>query len=241
MGAGDWLMATAQVKKLHERTGKKVLVVGFNGSIQWHPVFENNPKILREPERGCERLKNCGGFRPYIELKGTKRWVWKKWNISPGEIFLSEEEKAFAAPYAGKIMIEPNTKVEGSNKAWIYTRWQELVERGGEFVQVGGPKVLKGVQHVVAPTFRHACAVLAVSKAFVGTEGGLHHAAAALNVPAVVLFSEFISPEITGYTQHRNLRHAGPTCGSRITCQGCIASMDRITVDEVETNLREIL
>jgi ADP-heptose:LPS heptosyltransferase len=90
------------------------------------------------------------------------------------------------------------------------------------------------------PTFRLACAVLANCRAFVGTEGGLHHAAAALGIPSVVLFSEFIGPDITGYKTHRNLRHAGPACGSRLPCQGCVDSMNAISVDEVTTNLWEV-
>ena len=121
-------------------------------------------------------------------------------------------------------------------------RTEELVDRGGDFVQIGPPgtRVLRGVHYVQTPSFRHGAAVLAVSRAFVGTEGGLHHAAAALGVPAVVLFSEFISPDITGYATHRNIRHAGATCGARIPCSSCRASMEAITVDEVEKHLKEI-
>jgi ADP-heptose:LPS heptosyltransferase len=94
---------------------------------------------------------------------------------------------------------------------------------------------------VQTPSFRAAAAVLANAVAFVGTEGGLHHAAAALGRPAVVLFSEFISPAITGYRTHRNLYHAGQPCGSRSACSGCRASMEAISVDEVVSNLLEIV
>lgn len=243
MGAGDWLMATAQVKRLFERLAKPIAVIDRAGRHQWHEVFENNPKIARSMRRDTPRLINAGGVRPYIASKTATRWTWKRWQIEPGEMFFTAAEMDFAAPYAGRILIEPTTKVEGSNKAWISTRWQELVERGGDFVQVGidGTRALDGVQFVETPTFRHGCAVLAVSRAFVGTEGGLHHAAAALGVPAVVLFSEFISPEFTGYATHRNLRHAGGSCGSRLPCNTCRESMEAITVDEVFTNLEQIL
>jgi ADP-heptose:LPS heptosyltransferase len=241
MGAGDWIMATSQVKAINAATRRKVLVVGRGGQIQWSEIFENNPRILRRYEGGCVRLTNGSGLRPYIESKTPTHWVWKRWPIAPGEIFLSVEEKAFAAPHRGRILVEPHTKVEGSNKAWFFDRWQALVDQGGEFVQVGpaGTRVLRGVHFVETTSFRRACAVLAVSRAFVGCEGGLHHAAAALGVPAVVLFSEFISPEITGYAGHRNLRHAGEACGSRLPCEGCRASMEAITVDEVHSNLKE--
>jgi ADP-heptose:LPS heptosyltransferase len=236
-------MATAQVKQLHAATGRKVVVVDQRGRPQWHAVFEGNPRIARVPERGAQRLMNCSGRRPYIAAKGPQHWEWRKWPISPGELYLSAEERAFASGHSGAVLIEPHTKVVGSNKAWIWERWQALVDCGGEFIQVGpaGTQLLRGVRFVETPSFRHACAVLAVSRAFVGTEGGLHHAAAALGVPAVVLFSEFISPKFTGYSMHRNLRHAGPACGSRIPCEGCRTSMEAITVEEVSSNLQEII
>lgn len=220
-----------------------MLVVNRRGAPQWHPVFEGNPRIVAAPGRATQRLLNCSGCRPYIAAKSPERWQWKRWKSSPGEIYLNEAERSFAKVHAGRILIEPHTKVIGSNKAWIWDRWQGLVDSvAGPFLQVGpaGTRLLHGVQFVETPDFRHACAVLAVSRAFVGTEGGLHHAAAALGVPAVVLFSEFIGPDITGYPTHRNLRHAGPACGSRIPCTGCAESMELITVDEVRRNLLEI-
>lgn len=244
MGVGDWLMCTAQVRQINVETKRKVMVLGRDGRHQWSEVFENNPRIARAGDRGAVKLINGGGVRPYIAAKSPTAWTWKRWDIAPGEVFLSPAEKAWAAPHAGHILIEPCTKVPGSNKAWLWERWQELADRNpGRCIQVGKPGTerLNGVQFVETPTFRHAMAVLAVSRAFVGAEGGLGHAAAALNIPAVILFSEFISPEFTGYPQHRNLRHAGGACGSRIPCEGCRESMRAITVDEVQTNLEEIL
>lgn len=243
MGMGDWIMATAQVKLLHARTGRRVVVVGKFNQPVWSEIFENNPKIVREQRRGVERLRNGGGVRPYIVSKSSTTWTWKTWEREPGEIFLTAAELSAAQPHAGRILIEPNTKVDGSNKAWLWERWQEVVDRGGEFVQVGaaGTRTLRGVHFVETANFRAACAVLAVSTAYLGTEGGLHHAAAALQVPAVVLFSEFIGPKITGYAGQRSIWHASKMCGSRLPCAGCRASMEAITVDEVDRNLREIL
>ena len=40
---------------------------------------------------------------------------------------------------------------------------------------------------------------------FVGTHGGLSHAAAALNLKAVVIFGGFIDPKILGYKMHKNM------------------------------------
>jgi ADP-heptose:LPS heptosyltransferase len=94
---------------------------------------------------------------------------------------------------------------------------------------------------ITTPTFRYACAVLSVCKAFVGAEGGLMHAAAATKTPAVILWSEFISPAITGYPTMVNLRHAGPPCGMRVDCRTCRVAMNKITVTEVVAALKGVL
>jgi ADP-heptose:LPS heptosyltransferase len=222
-----------------------VLVVDKLGRSQYSDLFIGNPKIIKYPRPHCQRLVNASGCRPYIEAKTDKRWIWKTYGPEPGEIFFTPSELAFARPYAGKIMIEPNGKNIGhNNKRWNWQRWQQLADRKiAPMVQcanVGGG-YLSGVQNVATPSFRHAAAVLSVSRAFVGTEGGLHHAAAALGVPAVVLWSEFIDPSITGYPMHKNIRHAGAACGMRIDCLTCKASMEAITVNEVANALQEVL
>lgn len=236
-------MATAQVRQMHEANGRKVLVIDRRGAPQWHPVFEGNPRIARIPRPGVQRLVNCSGHRPYIVSKSPTHWTWRRWRIEPGEIYLTPQEASFGQQHAGQVLIEPHTKVPGSNKAWPWDRWQQFAnDHPGRLVQVGpaGTRVLDGVRFIETADFRMACAVLRYSMAFVGTEGGLHHAAAALGVQAVVLFSEFISPDITGYPMHRNLRRAGPACGARQPCPTCAESMRAITVDEVSTQLEEI-
>lgn len=245
---GDALMATSQVKQMHKANGRPVHVVGRGGKPQWSEIFENNPRIARRRTLDCQLLLNASGVRPYIRDKTVTRWYWKRWDITPGEIYLSKEETMFGEQHAGRVFVEPSTKVPNGNKAWPWDRWQAFVHdsdrTGGTFVQccptLAGPW-LDGVLRVITPTFRLACAVLSQSRAFVGTEGGLHHAAAALNIPAVVLFSEFIGPEITGYSSQRNIRHANGMCGSRFPCPTCKASMEAITVDEVRSNVAEAI
>lgn len=252
MGAGDWLMATAQIRALNEQTGLPVLVVNKLGEPQWSDVFENNPRVLREPPAQNERcavLVNAAWARPYIASQTGRNWRWQEWNKAPGEVYLSDAERAFAAPYAGKfVIVEPNTKARGGNKTWAFGRWQGVVNacKGtvGPFAQLGIPgktNRLKGVELIETQTFRQALAVLAVSRAFVGTEGGLHHGAAALGVPAVVLYSEYITPAITGYAMHKNIRKAGVACGARYSCYGCRVSMEAITIEEVTAAVKDIL
>ena len=238
MGLGDWIMATAQVRELNERTGQHVVVVDRMGRPRWSEVFDNNPRLVRTHRPGSARLLNAGGARPYIKQKTPTHWFWQRWDIQPGELFLTPSEIALGVPYAGCVLVEPNTKVVDGNKAWPFERWQELVRLlacDHVCVQVGAPgsRVLDGVQFVETLSVRHAFGVLAAARVFVGSEGALHHAAAALGVPAVVLWSEFISPLFTGYGSQHNIRKTSGVCGSRLPCVSCRASMEAIGVEEV--------
>ncbi len=248
MGIGDALMAVGEAKAIHKLTGKQVLIVGAHGRPMWSEVFEGNPYILKRFNgRACARMINGGGVRPYIEQKTPEKWYWRPYKPKPGEIFFTDAERAFAEPYRGMVMIEPEVKNVGhNNKAWPAERWLDLVESldlpwlqcvPSNATRSLPPKVLK----VITPTFRQAAAVLSVCKAFVSTDGGLMHAAAAVKVPAVILWSEFTSPEICGYATMTNLRHASNPCGNRLSCKSCRVAMNKITVTEVVAALKGVL
>lgn len=241
MGAGDWLMAAGEARAIHARTGKKVAIVDKHGRAQWIDLWNGVPYILPRVEPGCEILRNTSGMRPYILMKTPARWKWQPYKPKPAEIRFTLDELKFAEPYRGMVMVEPNTKDVGhKNKAWHAAGWRDLLialrERGERVVQCapsGAEFWTPVTAQVYTPSFRHAAAVLSVCRAFIGTEGGLMHAAAAVGVRGVILWSEFISPDITGYSMHKNLRHAGKACGMRLNCKTCRASMAAITVEEV--------
>ena len=247
MGFGDWMLAAGEARAAHEKTGRPVLITDPVGKPQWSEVFEGNPYILRKPlpAGGFVRVISSSGNRPYIAAKSAGRWTWKPYTPIPAEMFFTDAELNFAECCRGKIMIEPNGKAPGhKNKLWFRDRWQELVRKTPHhFVQCGpsGSDWLDGVSRMPTTTFRQALAVLSVCRALVTTEGGLMHGAAAVGTPAVVLWSEFIDPSITGYKQHRNIRHAHRTCGMRINCPSCRKSMEAITVREVADALMETL
>jgi ADP-heptose:LPS heptosyltransferase len=248
MGLGDVLMSIGEAKRLHKATGKKVLIMRADGRPVVSDLFNGVPYLMPKPTNACgayERLVNASGVRPYIAGKTEKQWTWKPFKPTPADVVLTAEEKAFAEPYRGLVLIEPTVKAIGhDNKAWLSIYWQHLVAaKIAPMMQAGPPgtKFLDGVTPVLTPTFRHAIAVMAVAKAFVGTEGGLMHAAAAVGTPAVIIWSEFISPEITGYAHMKNLRKAGKPCGMRLNCESCRQSMVAITSTEVGQALKEIL
>lgn len=245
MGVGDWIMATSQIRAINERTGRLVVVVDLRGRIRWaEGVFNNNPRIASMQTRRTARLCNAGGSRPYIHAKTPTRWIWKLWDIAPGELFFDpDERRRIADTKSDAVLIEPHTKVPGSNKAWLWERWQAVASSGvARFVQIGPPgtRALDGVQFIETRTFREALLVMAACRGYVGTEGGLHHAAAALNVPAVVLWSHFIAPQFTGYASQTNIRHSDTYCGLRVPCMECHASMEAITTTEVIEAIAEI-
>lgn len=241
-------MCSGAARKLSRGGKTPVMIVGGDGRPRWHELWNGLPYIVkRSYGKPVLRMVNGGGIRPYIAKKTPERWVWKPYKPIPAEIVFTKAELAFAEPFRGMVMIEPNVKNIGHlNKQWLVPRWLEVSKTRSDFVQcVSSPEqaLPPHVLKVVTPTFRHACAVLSVAKAFVGTEGGLMHGAAAVGTPAVILWSEFISPEITGYDSPKiiNLRHAGKPCGMRTNCPGCRKSMEAITVDEVVESLERLL
>ena len=252
MGIGDEIMAAGEARRLREKTGKAVIIVNRINRPIWSEVWEGNPYILRSYpliQGTYLRMVNAGGARPYITGKTPERWTWKPYKPVPAQMFFTEAELARARFAKGAVMLEPNVKDIGhTNKAWIWERWEELAYRIRKELKLdtlqclpAGAKALTHVRTLPTPRFRDAAAALHEARAFVGTEGGLMHAAAAVQTPAVILWSEFISPEITGYDTLVNLRHAGKPCGLRTNCPGCKASMEAITVDEVLESLKGIL
>lgn len=247
MGLGDDLMACGEARHMHGKTGRKVHIRRRDAKPYWSPVWDGVPFLARRADANTDIIVNGGGPRGYIDQKTPEKWIWKRYHARPGLLVFNPGEEAFAAKHAGRVMIEPNGKNVGhTNK--LYPRWAEVVRAmpDVEFVQCGagdGRWITEpNVRHVVTSSFRQAAAVLAVSRAFAGNEGGLVHAAAAVGVRAVVPYGAFISPECTGYKANRNLfTGTGLGCGMRTNCEHCRKAMSRITPDEIVSNLKEIL
>jgi ADP-heptose:LPS heptosyltransferase len=101
--------------------------------------------------------------------------------------------------------------------------------------------LLANVRQVATKTFRDAVAILKNAAAYVGAEGGMHHAAAAVGVSGVVIFGGFIPPSVTGYGLHTNLAGSDRFCGSFAACEHCRDAMNAISVDRVFEAAREKL
>ena len=92
-------------------------------------------------------------------------------------------------------------------------------------------------------SFRESMAYLKAARLYIGPEGGLHHAAAAVGTRAVVVYGGFTSPLITGYAFQTQLTGgAAEACGTRYgLCPHCREHLDRITVAEVLAAARALL
>lgn len=248
MGLGDQLLGTGLAKGAKAR-GKRI-AFGNGKQILWdhhsEQVFRNNPNIAplgSEGQADIEWIPFYRGNRIY-NRQGKDCWIWNyEFKAIPGEVYFTEQELQFGKWAAkGMIVIEPNVpefKSCAPNKQWPVGRYQDvarkLVSRGFDVIQFSGTgrNHLTGVRQVKMPTFRHAVAALKYAKLYIGPEGGLHHAAAAVGCPAVVLFGGFIPPQVTGYEGHVNLTGGAEACGKLSKCEHCEKAMNKIGVEEV--------
>lgn len=205
MGLGDEIMAAGEARKMRETDARKVCVVNKRGRPRKHPIWQMCPD-MHNPTRdhgGGQVCHNRPGNRPYIDYEKStiRRWVWKDYQPTPARLNYGR-----AIPHKDSILIEPNIK-HGAPPLKQWGRWRELLKSGHKFVQVGprGTQVLPGVKFIETRTLEESICHIAGMRAAVLPEGGLHHLAAALGLPAVVLFGAYITPRSTGYSFQRNL------------------------------------
>jgi ADP-heptose:LPS heptosyltransferase len=245
---------TAGIARVMQLKDPRKVRVTHNGQVRWNEVWDHNPRIARPEERGDFQMlqaRNASNQRPYHTNKTAERWTYNlNFRADRGEIYFSKQEQEFGARHKGLVLIEPNIKPKASpNKQWGWARWQKLADLMREsgivptqFMGAPGAKQLQRVEVVQSPGFRSACAVIANAKACVLPEGGLHHAAAAVNVPAVVIFGGFTPVELTGYEGHINLGASlGEACGMRTPCKHCEETMSKITPERVMEELSTLL
>lgn len=261
MGFGDEIMAAGHAQRVYdEDPSRRVAICDVRGRPRWSEIWDGNP-IIASPSavaggEPVHRIANAVGCRPYLEYPFTERGGshFTAWRACEhlGRLYLTVDElnrgKAIARRYDRYIVVEPSPIATSNvNKAWPASRFARLVAEYPDvaFVQLMHPesKPLWNVALVPVRTFREACGILQYAAAYVGPEGGLHHAAAVLNVPAVVIFGGCMSVRTTGYPTHLNLADDGPEtpCGRWVPCAHCRDAMDRITVDVVAGALETVL
>jgi ADP-heptose:LPS heptosyltransferase len=203
-------------------------------------------RMIREAR---ERFGWKGGIDGKQAFQLLKRKYWRQsYHATPAPVVLLEWERATGRLLVDQledrrplVLIEPNIKLGApENKRWPFARYQQVINACKDrctFVQFGRP-LLIGAVPMPAQPIRSVLAMLSAVDAYVGTEGFLHHAAAALGKPAVVIFGGYINPKVTGYTSHQNLwvecedegcpgpTPAGEAALAKITVKQVVAALD---------------
>jgi len=148
------------------------------------------------------------------------------------------------------IVIEPGTNQDwfGELRSWPIDNWQSLVDglnetyclnRDIKIIQVGlkSTPLLDGVIDLRGmTTFREAALVISEAGLFVGTEGGLMHAANAVSAPSVILWGGVTLPMFAGYMHNQsvicNYVDCAP-CGKKGMCEFDAKCMKGIEVQAV--------
>lgn len=144
------------------------------------------------------------------------------------------------------IAFEPGTNREwfGDLRSWPLERWTELADALRRhrpdvgLVQIGTaetPVLPQVIDLRGRTTFREAAAIIKRSALFIGTEGGLMHAARAVDARALILWGGVTLPEFAGYPdRHRIICHrvSCAPCGQTGWCDNDHVCMRSITAAE---------
>lgn len=250
------MLAAGQAQVLfdqHPESGPVMLVDQYLHR-RWQPLWDGNPAILQRGHEylGGPVLKTGKNHLPYLQYPYSADTGWQfspTWKARDhrARLYLTADEFALGTallkqtgPY---ILIEPSGRDrKNRNRCWPFPKWQELVGRLYQFIeepilQLDHPTAdrLSGVGLVENDDFRKACGVLSAARLFIGPEGGLAHAAAALGTPAVVIWGGCISVDALGYPEHTNLvfMHKDTPCGSLRPCAHCDEAWQALTPNDV--------
>ncbi|MES2033540.1 MAG: glycosyltransferase family 9 protein [Pseudomonadota bacterium] len=243
--------AAARGKRIAFGDGRKILWDKNSATM-----FQDNPNIAppgAEGDRDVEWVRYYKGHRIY-NRQAANRWIWNlDFRPIAGEIVFDRNElRNRERAGRGFVVIEPGVeawKTCAPNKDWGLSRYQLVADalraqkrRIVQFRYAKGAPGLKGADRVDTLGFRDAVGLLSRASLYIGPEGGLHHAAAAVGIPAVVLFGGFIPPQVTGYPDHANLTGgADKACGKLTPCAHCRAALDAILPVDVLAHALERL
>lgn len=223
--------------------------------VKWMATLAEVQEALRTGRipADLQTLRDGPRCRPYIDyVKGFTRATGMNLNEgyavrdNPGFIQLTEAEMGNAATLASMfgapfVILEPYVKPGANpNKQWGLAGWQSLADllnrEGLNPVQMTAPNYqtvrLQGVTKIATQDFRYGVALMKFARWSFLPDGGLHHAAGALGIPATVLWGGGINPKVLGYANHENI-WTPPGCGKWTPCAHCRAVWSALTAEEV--------
>mgnify|MGYP001609420082 CR=1 FL=1 len=251
MGIGDEVMCAGEAARLAAGTSRRYMMLDKNRNPKWHFVWDGNPNVAR-PGHQHDGVVAYGsnGRRVYIEDETTDRRKFREYHPYPATLVLPPNVAKLTEQARGKIIFNPSIKDRASpGKRWPLQSWKSLTMLGREFewLEIGDSSAGRFCNSAFLQTghFWSACALLRGARAVVTHEGALHHAAAALGTPCVVIRGGFISPRVTGYAGQVDLYVEDERwplgCGMRIYCQHCVDAMKSITPAAVLAALKDLL
>jgi len=161
----------------------------------------------------------------------------------------------FKKKFGDYIVIDPNTNQDwfGKLRSWDYDCWQILIDKiiknfpQIKILQIGlkGDQLLNNVIDIRGQTsFRQAALIIQKSIFFIGTEGGLMHAARAVKAKALIIWGGITVPEFAGYPNHHKIIckyvKCAP-CGNLGWCDNDHICMKNIEVENVYEKAKAIL
>ncbi len=244
MGYGDLIMVAGAAQSLYAACPDlgPVGIRTREGKLRWRPEWMGNPAI-HCPMKGHapprQSIMAGGGYLPYLsEPLSLERGIqYSGWRARDhrGSIYLTAAEIAAVRPVAAPgpyILVEPCALSKNPNRRPDASFWYALVHElravvpsDIRLVQLHHAEALTvpSLVQIPNPSFRDACAVLEQAVCYIGTEGGLAHAAQALKTPAVVLWGGCVDPLMLGYPEHLNLssNSTESPCGRLRPCWHC--------------------
>lgn len=223
--------------------GTRYLALDKFDRPHWEPLFEGNPHMARPGEPHDGTIGYVNGTRAYIAHLAKERYTFREYEPHPAVIVVPKQSSVGH----GRVVFNPTVKPRAPiNKQWA--GWSRLIADNPEihWLQIGeaGPFV-KDAEFIRTPTLWDALAVIAGADAVVCHEGALHHAAAGLDVPCVVIRGGFISPKVTGYAGQADLfvydERYPLGCGMRLPCEHCREAMASISTEDVMDALHSVL
>jgi hypothetical protein len=256
MAFGDAIMATAVARGLHALGRLAAFGDPATKGLKWtgycDNVFKHNPNILHPGQNGNDPKviwlkhykKNLTYYHVWDGHIGKYYWNYGFKTVA-GEFYFAKDEVLGLPDESPYVMVEPNVAWQrgnvNTNKDWGDNKYEQvakaLMERGHTIVQCiheNSRRKISGARHVPTATFRDGMRIMAKARLFIGPEGGNHHAAAALKIPAIIVWGDWSPPQVMGYDGQIYFHGGGKeACGNTSPCPHCRATFDRITVDEV--------
>jgi len=246
LGLEEWLEQFLLTRSAEHSEGKPYRLIYMDaGTFSYARSIQPDRIVWKDEPNAVAAI--LGGFPPHERppLRHPQ---------PPGNLHALDPERHKAATLLASknlqsgnyVTIEPDTNREwfGDLRAWPWENWQSLVDKLLEddpsrpIVQTGvGSEPLRNVVDLRGRTsFREAAALIETSALFIGTEGGLMHAAGAVGAPSLIIWSGVTEPTFAGLPdQHIILfnRLDCTPCGYRNSCPYDKACIRGITIDQV--------